>query len=200
MTSIAGLKREVIKFLQSYFAEGRFYSPVNNEVRFKFDYDDKVTDVLICDKNAINDDMVGNMPMLIVARGPIRPMHTSMTYNEFSHDFVTGTSQYLDAISVTVMVHCVSRNDEESETLAMIVAPAIWMWQEKIKVDGIYAVDMSAIAEPQLLEIERETDKIAVYDTIVAVNFYINWGFRRGDKDDTIYRKNEISVIIEGET
>lgn len=200
MISIAGLKLEIIRFLQSYFAEGRFYSPVNNEVRFKFDYDDKATDILILDKQAVNDDMIGLMPMLIVSRGPIRPMRTSITYNAESHDFITGTTKYLDAISLPIIVHCISRNDEEAETLAMIVAPSVWMWHDKINVDGVYAIDLATIAEPQILEVERETDKIGVYDVAVVVNFYINYGFRRGDKEGLIYRENRVTITVPEET
>jgi hypothetical protein len=199
MISIAGIKLEVIKFLQSYFAEGRFYSPVNNEVRFKFDYDDDKTDILIQDKNAVNDSQIGSMPIIVVARGPIRPMRTSFSYNVESHDYVTGTTNYLDGVTVPMMIHCISRNDEEAESLSMIIAPAIWMWNDKINVDGIYAIEMVGIGEPQLLEIERETDKIAVYDVVVAINMYLNYGFRRGSKQAIIYRDNEVHVTVNGE-
>jgi hypothetical protein len=73
------------------------------------------------------------------------------------------------------------------------------MWNDKIHVDGVYAIDLAVIGDPQFLEVERESDKIGVYNVPVAVNFYVNYGFRRGDKNGLIYRENQISISVNGE-
>lgn len=183
MLTIAGLKRRILEFLQTFFAQGRFFNPVDGAILFKFDPDPTKTDLIIRDKNYFNASELGKMPMIVLDRGLIRPMKTSMAHQLESYDPVTGTKYYLDIMHCPLVIHCLSDNDEEAETLAHTVGMAFWMHKDKVLCEGMHVIEFDAIGSPSIILGEEQREWRAIFDVPVSINAWLHIGFGIRDAD-----------------
>lgn len=159
---------------------------------FKYDQDPEKTELIIRSKNAFDAEKLGRYPMIVLERQMVRPKKSSMKMRE-AYDQKTATTTYLDVWNIPFVLHCLSTNDVEAETLGFVTGTAVWMHRDQINYPGKHFVEFDAIGAPRILEIENKP----VFDVPVRISCWIHMGFRVGPKDAETFSGTDGSVLIE---
>jgi hypothetical protein len=196
MLTLGGLKRSILEFLQGFYAEGRLYNPVDNSIIFQFVEDENKSNLLIRDGFVFNSAELGTKPTIILDRGVMRPIKASMKQRE-AHDWETGKTTYLDVAQVPFVLHCISSNDEEAETLAFITGMAFWIHRDLLKYDGKHVIEFDAVGTPSILIHERGDEGRTIYDVPVHITSWMHIGFSLSPKDPQTFEGIEGEPIKE---
>jgi len=177
MLPISGMKRGILEFLQSFFATGRLTNPIDATIKFKYDPDPEKTQVIIRDKNVLNSSELGRLPMIILDRGVIRPLKTSMAQRA-DINATTGEKTYADLLQMPLVLHCVSTNDEEAEDLAFYTGMAFWIHRDKYKPRGHHIFEFDGIGAPSIIIHEQEGETTSVFDVPVHATSHVQIGYK----------------------
>jgi uncharacterized protein YPO0396 len=164
------LKDQILSFLQEAFSQADFYDGSNE---FQWSADATLTKVLILD--AYTEDIAGvdKRPAIIVNRGSMRWMNTSIDQRE-TVDFRSGKERYKDLISAEMTINCFSRSGLEAERLAHLVFASIQFFAREIRKRGSFEINSAVIGPESIVQADSAIDLSVVP---VAVGIYIqdNW-------------------------
>jgi hypothetical protein len=190
MLAIAAIRADILKFLQSFFGEGRLSDPVDGSILFKYDEDEEKTELIIRAKNLIQDSELGRKPLIVLDRGTITFQKSSLNQME-DYDPRTGTGHYMDIMTIPVVLHCVSPSDEEAELLGLITALSFFIHKDAFKPPWLHDLNLNALTSPGILINESQGEGSAVYVVSVNVTFYAHVGFHRREAAEVLRSFND---------
>ena len=133
----------VLDFLQKTFSNNGLFPNQNNP--FLYSDDDRNTRIMINDFNSENLNAVNIRPALLVQRGSMSPTRISLG-DKTRETFLSGFEQRTLVMNVNLVVHCISREGLEAESLAVVVFRLIRFLNEDIcknyKVYNIEAINI----------------------------------------------------------
>lgn len=135
-----------VRVLFASFVQGLFHAAPRGSYHWEPTMED--SDIVITDENPINIDVVGQRPAITFTRGPVQFYSLGLD-DMMSYDFETGAKQKSVLVPGTMSINCCSRNDLESEQLAMIIAEQLWLHRELLMKEGFFEVGRQpAIGSP----------------------------------------------------
>jgi hypothetical protein len=197
VVTIAGLKADILTFLQSFFAEGRLADPVDDTTIFKYDQDEEKTDLIIRSRNLVQDSELGRKPLIILDRGAITFNKSSLN-QIVDYDPTTGKEHYMDIMSIPIVLHCIDKNDEQAELLALTAALSFYIQRTKFRPEWLHDFNLNAITPPSILINESQGEGSAVFVVSVNLIFYAHIGFHRWDRADKAedFRSNVTEIVL----
>ena len=181
MVTIAGLRADILKFLQSFFAEGRLVDPIDGTMIFKYDQDEEKTDLIIRARNLVQDQELGKKPLIILDRGPLTFNKSSIRQIQ-SYDPTTGKEKHMDIMTLPIVLHCIDSNDEQAELLALYAGLAFYIHRRAFIPPWLHDFNLNAITAPSILINESQGESSAVYVVSVNLVFYVHIGFYRWEE------------------
>lgn len=180
---LTNFSRLFVKFLQVIFSSFE-------KGQYKWEPDDKLTDISITDQATINREVIERRPALIVSRGPASFSNVSL--NQFAGPRVyysdpttvskvvlnknpqTGTKRFTDLISAVVDINCLSREGLEAQRLAWITGNSIRVFKAYLLKAGLHRVgeDVSFGAESPPGSIVSSAPNEIVMVTVSAPFFF----------------------------
>lgn len=150
----------ILSFLQDMFSQENLYDGKND---FIWNPDSEKSRLLIADAYTEDLETMEMRPAIILRRGSIRWMRTSL--DQRSHvNFHTGAKSFKDLVTSDLTAECLSRNGLEAEFLADIVFQGIQMFAQSIRARGAFDVDSVAIGPETLIQgdSQRELSTVPV--------------------------------------
>lgn len=97
------------------------------------------SEIWVSDEYPIDADKVGQRPAVSFTRGPVQFYSLGMD-DMLSYDFHTGRKRKGVLIPGVMSIHCASRNDIESESIAWIIAEHLWLLRERLMKQGFFEI------------------------------------------------------------
>ena len=148
----------ILLFLQDFFGEQDLYDGKND---FLWNPDSEISKILIADSYTEDLERTDFRPAIILRRGPIRWMNTSLDQRRFTN-FRTGSKSFMDLIHSDLTLECLSRNGLEAELLADIVFQGVQFFANIIRGRGAFEVDSVAIGPETLIQSDSQQELTAV--------------------------------------
>lgn len=148
----------ILQFLQDMFSQNNLYDDKNDYI---WSPDPEESKILIADAYTEDLEKTEMRPAIVLRRGPIRWMNTSM-YQRIHTNFRTGQETFQDLVSTDLTAECLSRNGLEAELLADIVFQGVQMFSDTIRGRGAFTVDSVAIGPETLIQSDSSQDLSAV--------------------------------------
>lgn len=138
------LKRIFLSFAQAYF---RDVHPT-----LKWNVDSRLTKIFIGDKNIAAPAIFDKMPSIILARGSMSFVQSSIDQMQAQNVPFgsTTTKQRTDLVRGTVTFNCTSQNGVEAEEIANVLFLNIVGMKDKFRENGIHQILGLSIGEEQL--------------------------------------------------
>lgn len=176
-----------VRFLQLVFA-------TNEKGNYKWEPDDKLTDIYISDSAQISNDVVNKTPAILVKRGGFAFMNLAM--DQLHKRAQAGPERiYSDLVSSSVTFNCISREGLEAGRIAWFSMMAVRRLKRTLNAVGAHRVGED-------LSLSDETPPGAlvgpgtVGSTMVSVNvpflYQDTWKIEPTDK--TLLRKLDITL------
>lgn len=126
-----------VRVLFASFVQGLFHAAPVGTYHWEPSMED--SEIVITDENPINVEVVGRRPAITFTRGPVQ--FFSLGLDDMLHyEFDTGAKTKSVLIPGTMSINCCSRNDLESEKLAMIIAEQLWLHRELLMKEGFFEI------------------------------------------------------------
>lgn len=178
MVTIAGIKADIIKFLKSFFASGRISNPVDNTILFQYDNDIEKTQLIIRDRNVMLDSELGRKPLIIIDHGAYTRLKNTLTHQLLDYNYTTGARIYADLVNIPFVLHCISPNDEEAETLAQYAGMAFWMHHDLYRPDNLHFIEFDAIRPASIIASEADGEPRPIFDVPVVLTVWVQIGYQ----------------------
>ena len=123
--------------------------------------DPALSKVLILDKYSYNIKTAGKKPAIILSRGPMRWLNTSIAQRDII-DIRSGAESYTDLLEGTISFNCISKEGLEAEELASIVFNIITAYKNKLRSAGLHTIGHISISEEQAIKIDSEPNVSAI--------------------------------------
>lgn len=170
MIYTSAIKDQILLFLQDAFSQADFYDGINE---YQWSEDATLTKVMISDAYTENLAGVDKRPAIIVNRGSLRWMNTSIDQRELI-DFRTGRERYKDLINAEMTVNCFSRNGLEAEKLAHLVFASLQFFAREIRKNGTFEINSLVIGPESLVQADSVTD-LSVVPVAAGIYMQDNW-------------------------
>lgn len=195
-------RTEAIKYMFLHFMQELF----SQQEQYTWDSDEEKSDILITDQMPDDMSVVEKKPMIVLFRGPMRPMQSSIDQLE-KITLKKGVKRYSDLWSGQIRFECIARFGLEAETIATRVALALVTFKDILRERGLHDYREVTIGEEGAMEVDSE-----IVSTVVSVtlqytaqftwkvttdaeelkDFEIGFCIDSGDiPEDTIYQKTE---------
>ena len=142
-----------LAFLQGFFADHPRYTWVLGNPA--------LSDILILDKYSYNIKTAGKKPAIILSRGPMRWLNTSIGQRD-TVDIISGAESYNDLLEGSISLNCISKEGMEAEELASIVFNIITAYKNKLCGAGLHKIGHISISEEQAIKIDAEPNVSAI--------------------------------------
>ncbi len=212
-------KDVVLKFLQDAFSQEDFYEDPNfqpesleelsqpespldpndpetriamvNEFLWKEDQDE--TQIFIGDSYTENLEKPEPKPALILTRGDIRWMNTSIDQME-QQSFGTGDRTYLDLIQSDITINCFSRNGLQAELLANIVFQSVQFFARRLRErTRIFEINSVVLGRESIVQSDAKIDLMVVP---VGIGLYWSDRWRLFQLNPQVVEKADLSFIV----
>lgn len=165
-------KDTVLHFLQTTFSNPDLFPDQINP--FLYSDDDKNTKIMINDFNSENLNAVNVKPALLVQRGSMSPVRISLG-DRTRDTFLAGYEQRELLMNVNLVIHCISREGLEAESLAVVVFKLIRYLNEDIcKNYKVFNIDALNIGSETPVSNEIKSVPVSIIVSIpdlVQINF-----------------------------
>ena len=120
------------------------------------------TQIFIADSWTENMERTEPRPALIVTRGDVRWMNSSIDQFQ-QQSFATGARTYMDLIAGDITINCFSRNGLQSELLSTIVFSAVQFFAKDIRErTRLFEVNTVTIGRESLVQSDSKEDLFVV--------------------------------------
>lgn len=151
------IKRFFLSFLQAYFQE---------HTKYTWKYSSHDTGIIIVDKFAMDLDVVSKKPALVLSRGPMRWMNTSIGQRSYV-DLISDNREYTDLLQSSVTINCIAKNGLVCEELALIVRNVLTGQKDQLRKNGLHKILAIDVGEERAMSINVEPEVSVVPVNIV---------------------------------
>ncbi len=126
-----------VRWVYARFVQGLFwYSPVG---QFHWEPNPDDSEILITGENPVDIGKANNRPVVTFTRGPIQ--FYSLGFDDMvGYDFRSGAKKKSVLLPGTMSINVCSRNDLESEHLAMVIADHLWLLRDLLQKEGFFDI------------------------------------------------------------
>lgn len=163
------VKRIILGWLQDFFSKRADYTYKPG--------DERDTNISIKDKHAFNMSSVLDKPALVLDRKQLRWERTSINKNA-GYFGLRAAQGFMDLLTTSVVVHCMSTEGLVAETLAHIVGFGVESFKSEIRKLGIWDVTSVAIGEESII-VSKAGPEISSVPVILNVFIQGTWLRRR---------------------
>ncbi len=140
------IKRTFLSFAQTYFRD------VHHNPKLRWNLDQRITKIFIGDKNIAAPAAVDKMPSIILARGSMSYIQSSIDQMQYENSPFgePEAKQRTDLVRGTVTYNCTSQNGVEAEEIANVLFLNIVGFKDQFRKNGIHQILGLSIGEEQL--------------------------------------------------
>lgn len=177
------------------FCQGLFWQAPPGS--YHWNEDDQKTEIYISSENKIDPDMINMRPGLHFTRGPVQ-FYSLGIDDLVSYDMQLDQKEKGVLVPGTMTINCVSRNDQETEDLAWIVAEHLWLLRGLLMKAGFFEIGR----QPQIGSPSPAGSIVAndMGEEFYATPVTIPWQFARNSKltplGKKIVRSIEMSLSV----
>jgi hypothetical protein len=150
------IKRFFLSFLQAYFQQN---------VKYTWQANSQTTSIIIADKFAMDLDLAHKKPALVLSRGSMRWLNTSIG-QKYKIDLLSGNTEYTDLLASSVTINCMAKNGLVAEELALVVRNILTAEREQLRSNGLHKINSIGIGEERSLSTSSEHELTVVPVTV----------------------------------
>lgn len=126
-----------VRWVYARFVQGLFwYSPPGS---FHWEPNPDDSEILITGENPVDIDKANTRPVVTFTRGPIQ--FYSLGFDDMvGFDFRSGAKKKSVLLPGTMSINVCSRNDLDSEHIAMIIAEHLWLLRDLVQREGFFDI------------------------------------------------------------
>jgi len=201
MHTLSNVRRDLLEFVQSFFAQGRVWGAENSQRIFRWDPERDKTGIIIADSAITDSDQLNKTPAIVVNRGIIQPDNLGgIGAGLDKYDWNTQKSGHVEIFNVPITFHSLSSNDEEAEVLGQLVWFLLWFHRGLLLKQYHYRkIDFGGIGSPRILKTEGGTSSPRIWDVPVqvTVHFHVTYYYQLRGPDDQEIERITVPLIRE---
>lgn len=150
---VLDVKRIFLSFAQQYFANQTHYPT------YLWQADLRDTPIIIVDKNAVDLEVIEKRPSIVLSRGSMGWMYTSIGQKAFGNRLGSPeTDMHTDLVRGSLTYNCIAKYGIQAEEIANILFQALTQFKLNFRAEGVHKVFGLVIGEEQVLKGKSEQE------------------------------------------